>query len=174
MKKYSYLLLSVILMIAFSFSSCESEKEDMEAKYTYLSDLIHYYDNIGYSEFPPTCTIVLEDNSLLIKKTDVEFPTDEGRYRDKPMWYRIDTEISNDTIYVTEKWFNSSTANTPRYRNSNVLVSNIPKGKWVINNKLAIYPGENEQDFGEPLPPPYISSTGPYITTKQIFSIEIE
>ena len=58
MKRYNYLLLSVILMIAFSFSSCESEKEDVEAKYTYLSDFIHYYGSIG-SEFPPTCTIVL-------------------------------------------------------------------------------------------------------------------
>ncbi len=174
MKKYNYLLLSAILMIAFSFSSCESEKEDMEAKYTYLSDLIHYYGGLGSSEFPPTCTIVLEGNNLLIKKTDVEFPTDEGRYRDKPMWYRIDTEISNDTIYVTEKWFNSNCANTPRYRNSNVLVSNLPKGKWVINNKLAIYPGKDEQDFGESLPPPYILENGPFITTTQIFSIEIE
>ncbi len=174
MKKKIDLLLAIFLVvISFSFTSCESEKEDMEAKYTYLSDFIHYYGSIG-SEFPPTCTIVLEDNNLLIKKTDVEFPTDEGRYRDKPMWYRIDTEISNDTIYVTEKWFNSTCANTPRYRNSNVLISNLPKGKWVINNKLAIYSGKDEQDFGEPLPPPYISSTGPYVTTTQIFSIEIE
>ena len=80
------------------------------------------------------------------------------------MFYRIDTEISNDTIYVIEKWFNALVSETPRYRNSNIWVSNLPKGKWVINNSLLLFPNDCEA----------YNEVNPYISTIQIFSIEIE
>jgi hypothetical protein len=160
MKKKIDLLLAIFLVvISFGFISCESDQEDIKAKYTYLSDF-NYYGGLNYT-WNTSCLVETYDNNILIKKSDVEFPS---AHNIEPMFYRIDTEISNDTIYVTEKWFNALVSETPRYRNSNIWVSNLPKGKWVINNSLLLFPNDCEA----------YNEESPYVSTKQMFSIEIE
>lgn len=71
MKNKIDLLLAIFLVvISFSFTSCESEQEDIEAKFTYLSDLINPFDLPEYPETSVTC--IVNDNSLLIKKKKLE------------------------------------------------------------------------------------------------------
>ncbi|MEE0882807.1 MAG: hypothetical protein U0L65_05260 [Bacteroidales bacterium] len=160
MKKKIDLLLAIFLVvISFGFISCESDKEEIEANYTYLSDF-NYYGGISFT-WNTSCLVETYDNNILIKKSDVEFPSAQNI---NPMFYRIDTEISNDTIYVTEKWFNALVSETPRYINSNIFVANIPKGKWVINNSLLLFPNDYEA----------YNEESPYVSTIQMFSIEIE
>lgn len=140
MKNKIDLLLAIFLVVvSFSFTSCESEQEDIEAKFTYLSDLIDPFDLPEYPETSVTC--IVNDNSLLIKKKNWNVP--HASTNDQPITVSLEVEVSNDTIYVYERWLNTFACNCIRQRDENILVTNIPKGKWVVNNKTT-YNGNTE------------------------------
>ena len=70
MKNKLDLLLAIFLVvISFSFASCESEKEEIKAKYTYLSDF-YYYGGLNFT-WNTSCLVEMHDNNILIKKSDV-------------------------------------------------------------------------------------------------------
>ena len=170
MKKRIDLLLAIFLVVvSFGFISCESDQEEIEAKYTYVGEIVSYYD----FPVPPieSITCLVNDNSLLLKKKKSRLTgTAHG---DKPSVTRLDVVVSNDTIYLYEKWFNTWTCNCEYVIDENILVTNIPKGRWIVNNIVCFYPNETEDDLTFYITPE-INVDIPEIVSKNIFSIEIK
>lgn len=170
MKKKIDLLFAIFLVVvSFGFISCEPDQEEIEAKYTYVGDLISVWD---FSTTPQeSISCVVNDNSLLLKKKNSRLTgTARG---DKPSVTRLDVDVSNDTIYLYEKWFNTWICNCEYVIDENILVTNIPKGKWIVNNIVCFYPNETEDDLTFDVPPG-INVDIPEIVSKDIFSIEIK
>ena len=170
MKKKIDLLLAIFLVvISFSFTSCESDPEEPRVKYTYLGELIPVLDFSTPPQESITC--IVNDNSVLIKKKNSRFcgTNSEG----KPFISRLDVEVSNDTIYLYEKWLNTWMCNTDYVRDENILMTNVPKGKWIVKNVEYYYPNETEEDLTFPTPPG-IDVDIPLPVYIDIFSIEIE
>ncbi len=73
MKNKLDLLLAIFLVvISFSFTSCESEKEEIKAKFTYLGEFVSCFDFPTPPQQSITC--IVNDNSLLLKKKNSRFP----------------------------------------------------------------------------------------------------
>ena len=83
----------------------------------------------------------------------------------------IYTEIINDTVYVVERWYSSAASNDGQYRDMEITVLNLPKGKWVVNNILE-YPRYSELNLDENS---VIMTTGAVdVWSQNIFSIEVK
>jgi hypothetical protein len=141
------LLATLLVVVSFSFISCEFEKEEPKAKYTYVGDI---FDPFDLTEFPDgnIATVIVNDNSLLIKKKNWIVPSATTNW--KPKIVSLDVEVSNDTIYIYENWGNVVVCNCIHMRDENIFVTNMPKGKWIVNNILTVNSGEEHYNFTIP------------------------
>lgn len=155
--KINLLFATLLILISFSFTSCEPEPKEIEAKYTYLSDI--YPDD--YTTATPgsgVVTCIVNGNSLMIKKTRCFVPYP---FTDKPPVVYLDVTTSNDTIYLNEKWYNTGIPNGIQLRDENILMTNIPKGRWNIKNMVTAV--EKREGY-----------TINNIYTSTVFSVEIK
>ena len=158
-----------ILFASLAFVACEQEnnndkttgKESVEAFYSDLGECT-YYSALDNPEEELTWNV--KDNELVIsrKNSRCECGADNSR---------IYTEIINDTVYVVERWYSSAASNDGQYRDMEITVLNLPKGKWVVNNILE-YPRYLELNLDENST---IMTTGAVdVWSQNIFSIEVK
>ncbi len=117
-----------------AFTSCEPKEEEttssnepIKATYSYLGE----YVPINYFEPEPNEELSWEvrGNDLVIKRKNTKFELDASNNK-------LYIETFGDTICVLEKWYSWVECNTDHFRDVEITVMNIPKGKWVVNNVL--------------------------------------